>query len=1064
MTKTIKPKEKFRLEDHLLLARFMGNKLGIREISGLQDFRDVPEGTDTDGRSYMYSRIISRRGRFIDDSKLQAYDQNIRRHAESISRRRGEPISLKYYQYLALLYTEIYLDKYFQPGKEQVLLNEINKWLIENENEAFVKNWGKIDPETKRRQVPHLSRKDLQKLAYWMATGSGKTLIMHANLLQFLNYNKGDRQIKYDNIILVTSNDEMSRQHLDELRMSGIKAELFRGDNAGYFQGARETVKVISIHKLRLPEDKRGKVESIDISRFGTRNLVFVDEGHKGQKSEDQVWKRTREFLAKDGFTFEYSATFGQVITSEKAEGYNEYTKCIIFDYSYKYFNGDGYGKDFRVLNLDARQFAEEQTRTLLTADAVAYYEQLLLHRQLGVATKEYNIEKPLWVFVGSKVEGENSDIVKVADLLHSFLAKEEETKRIIGDLLAGRSGIIAEGKDVFTPTYPDCNFPYLRETKITADQAYEGILREVFHLQPGQGRSLQLVDLRNAEGEIALSAGASPWFFGVITVGDKPGLLNLLEKKKLEIQIRKGELGNSQFEEINRPGSGINVLIGAKKFIEGWNSWRVSNMCLLNVGKSEGPQIIQLFGRGVRLKGKGSSLKRSRFTDPPHPPHIEALETLHIYGVHANYMETFRQAIEQEDVPTIELNLPTRLIEPFPDDLQTLTVDENWRPEDTLFRLQVNDQIKVSLNLLPRAEVLDSREEDRLTAKVQYPHSPIPAEVLDLLDWNKIHHALLKYKAQRKLYNIAIDKETIKRIMYEGAYTLYCAENLINPKEFKQLQNVEEITVQILIKYLDRYYSTRSLAEERNHYQLKPLRSDDEKILQSYKVKVTEENRNLADYLQKIIEDKTIYDRKENRPPPDLRFHGAPITFRNALYKGHLFQPLLVKLENDNVVTIPTGLNEGETRFVEDLNRYLVSKQVAEGVYLLRNQTRGKGIGFFEYHSFYPDFIMWIVKNGKQTIVFIDPKGLIHLGLEDQKLNLHTHVKNEVLPALDNPAVKMDAFIVSRTPFIEAKKIHGNLSIEEYGERHLLFQELRPGEANTGYMGNLFNMVMGND
>ena len=34
--------------------------------------------------------------------------------------------------------------------------------------------------------------------------------------------------------------------------------------------------------------------------------------------------------------------------------------------------------------------------------------------------------------------------------------------------------------------------------------------------------------------------------------------------------------------------------------------------MGLMNVGKGEGAQIIQLFGRGVRLKGYDLSLKRS--------------------------------------------------------------------------------------------------------------------------------------------------------------------------------------------------------------------------------------------------------------------------------------------------------------------------------------------------------------------------------------------------------------------------------------------------------------------
>ena len=63
-------------------------------------------------------------------------------------------------------------------------------------------------------------------------------------------------------------------------------------------------------------------------------------------------------------------------------------------------------------------------------------------------------------------------------------------------------------------------------------------------------------------------------------------------------------EFSGSLFHEINKPHSTVNLLIGSKKFTEGWNSWRVSTMGLMNVGKTEGSQIIQLFGRGVRLKG----------------------------------------------------------------------------------------------------------------------------------------------------------------------------------------------------------------------------------------------------------------------------------------------------------------------------------------------------------------------------------------------------------------------------------------------------------------------------
>ena len=99
--------------------------------------------------------------------------------------------------------------------------------------------------------------------------------------------------------------------------------------------------------------------------------------------------------------------------------------------------------------------------------------------------------------------------------------------------------------------------------------------------------------------------------YFGIINVGDSGTLAKKCEEVGLNV-MSKEYTEKSLFANINKPDSSLNILIGSKKFTEGWSSWRVSTMGLLNVGKSEGSQIIQLFGRGVRLKGYKFSLKRS--------------------------------------------------------------------------------------------------------------------------------------------------------------------------------------------------------------------------------------------------------------------------------------------------------------------------------------------------------------------------------------------------------------------------------------------------------------------
>ena len=155
--------------------------------------------------------------------------------------------------------------------------------------------------------------------------------------------------------------------------------------------------------------------------------------------------------------------------------------------------------------------------------------------------------------------------------------------------------------------------------------------------------------------GEVALRLGAENDAFGVINVGDDAKLVKLCEANGLATGER--EFSGSLFHEINKPQSTVNLLIGSKKFTEGWSSWRVATMGLMNVGKGEGAQIIQLFGRGVRLKGYDMSLKRSGKTQLPEgidrPKHISVLETLGIFGIHADYMAQFRDFLEEEGLPT---------------------------------------------------------------------------------------------------------------------------------------------------------------------------------------------------------------------------------------------------------------------------------------------------------------------------------------------------------------------------------------------------------------------------
>lgn len=302
-----------------------------------------------------------------------------------------------------------------------------------------------------------------------------------------------------------------------------------------------------------------------------------------------------RNALCEKGFSFEYSATFGQAVKG-KPKLTELYAKSTLFDYSYRYFYGDGFGKDYQILNLD-ESTQQNHLELYLVACLLSYFQQQRLYRDQGSMFRPFNIEKPLWIFVGMSVTAtlamrDASDIVEILQFLARYVSDRSGSIQRIERVL--NQGLInATRRNLFAG-----RFMYLNTCGISPAQIFDETLATLFNA-PGGGQ-LYVENLKGATGEVALRLGAENEPFGVINVGDDAKLVKLCEKNGLSTGER--EFSGSLFHEINKPLSTVNLLIGSKKFTEGWSSWRVSTMGLMNVGKGEGAQIIQLFGRGVRL------------------------------------------------------------------------------------------------------------------------------------------------------------------------------------------------------------------------------------------------------------------------------------------------------------------------------------------------------------------------------------------------------------------------------------------------------------------------------
>lgn len=987
------------IEKYFILNKYLLSLFGASDNKELFDeLKNKSEGVDVDGRSYFVNTLKGIKNLKIGVEELLKYDENIQSYVRKISHRRG-PISLKYFQYLAVLFTEIVLDNL--KNRKMEFLGDLNNFLEQYKGRH---NIGFID---------HFEEKDLKKLAFWMATGSGKTLIMHINYHQFFNY----KLFSPDNILLITPNEGLSKQHFEELNKSGIPCRLYNGSLNGGFRSENE---VLIIEITKLVEEKKGRGITLPVEVFGDKNLLFVDEGHKGKKSEEQKWARLRNKLAENGFVFEYSATFGQILSEKQPEILEEYAKSIIFDYSYKYFYLDGYGKDFSILNVEPKKDIsdEEFSKLMFVANLLSFYEQILVYEENTELAKEYNIEKPLWIFVGTTVSGkeEESDVIQIVKFIKEGIEnKDGWVNELIKDILDGQTGLKDEkGNDIFKD-----RFEYLKKKGFDLEDLY----KRVFN---GRG-SLEIYELKNAKGELGLKTKDS-LYFGVINIGDVSGFKKELEK--IGIEVKQDSLHGSLFDEIKKENSKINILIGSKKFIEGWDTWRVSSMGLLNIGKGQGPQIIQLFGRGVRLKGKGMSLKR---IGDPLP--IKLLERLNVYGIKANYLKKFLEAIKKEEVEfeVIEIPIKTQHEDKWKE-LYILEPRQDKKfEEEEIIELEPDDKIHYRVDLLPKVLVHSGESMEIKPEGREWRFTDI-----DMIHWQRIYQEILEFKMQRNYSNLVFDYEVLKTILLYGKYTV-----LLPSEDIKDLEKLEDIALLVIKKYIDLFYRRRAkkFETENLHYSSVkglPLHTISQER-QGYVVRINKEKKDIVNEIRNLAENLEKLLKEDERTLPRIYFDGS------------LYVPILLQSREIDKIS-PAGLVESEKKFIKGLKRYLKDNKNTFEVYLLRNYPFS-GVGFqLKWAGFYPDFIMWIKKGQEQTIVFIDPKGLEHSkGLKDEKIVFaggQEKDDEEIITIKDiqkklGNKVRLESFILSETPY--EKLIEGMASPpkkEEYEKKHVLFLE----------------------
>jgi hypothetical protein len=252
-----------------------------------------------------------------------------------------------------------------------------------------------------------------------------------------------------------------------------------------------------------------------------------------------------------------------------------------------------------------------------------------------------------------------------------------------------------------------------------------------------------------------------------------------------------------------------------------------------------------------------------------------------------------------------------------------------------------------------------------------------------------------------------------------------------------------------ILRKYIEQQYRRAEKVWEQSSLTYTPIEDEagtgDGVMIASYSAEVKASAEDFIEQLESTLEDGIYSD--ENSVPN--RVH----------YDRHLYLPLLAEESGENADDVdysPPALNEGEEEVVRQIQRHFENGEGQEildewEVFLLRNQSRGRGIGFLVgdrgAQRFFPDFILWLKNDDHQHIVFLEPHGLALEGdpLANHRVTFHEEIKEyeeELSERTDRDDVSLHSYLISQSDLQELKDRSRVNDRDRFHEEGIYFPE----------------------
>ena len=812
----------------------------------------------------------------------------------------------------------------------------------------------------------------INRMSFWMATGSGKTLVI-VKLLELLGILIKNGKIPKKDILFLTYRDDLIEQfkkHVEEFNQSNENELVINLINLKEYSARKynptisffESFDVYYYRSDLISNEQKDKI--INYKNYDNNGnwYIILDEAHKGDK-EDSKRQSFYSILSRNGFMFNFSATFTDP---------RDYATCV-YNFNLEKFISKGYGKHIYISreNLSA---LENKSDEILQGEKQKILLKILILQ--SAINKNFEIvrqinpklfHKPLLLTLVNSVNTEDSDlelffreIAKIAnssassDLLN--IAKTELKNEFIS----------RNAKYEFENTI-DLGDNFLSEIEnITA----KDILKYVFN--SNTSGKIEVLKIPSNKQELVFKLKTSDKPFALMKIGD---ITNWIREKLTGYEIIEKFDNESIFNQINN-NEDINILMGSRAFYEGWDSNRPNIVLFINIGKGTDAKkfVLQSIGRGVRIEPLPNKRKRilclhnndeiDNTLLHSAKEHSNTLETLFIFGTKADNLQIVFDTLRQQST---EVKL------------------------GDLF--EVNPEVKDKLLLIPEytdSDKLIIEEEN----KIKYQIHPKDYEIIRDY-FSNISDKLIVCKFD---CNLTVLPEIKKGLNGEKD------KFFIETEEKPFIGNPE-----IIIRNIFKHFSNKIKQYER----LKELENE---IIHFKEITISETRLNglkekiesVRNFSNKDKEIEKLMDKLENKEI-DIKVYTSEIqrieknTSENVEISYNSGERLLIK-HIANHYYIPILLSEtekidfikhiikhrSEVNFIKDLALYLANEnnffknfdwwffskidETLDDIYIpYLNPNTNK------MEKFKPDFIFWLKKEDFYLILFIDPKGIKH-------------------------------------------------------------------------------------